>query len=542
MTLKQDAFPAPSKAGVALSIGNARTLGLAAAYLLLGGLTLSPLLWVHIPPLVDYPNHLARMSVLLHDGDGSAIATNYVAHWRLLPNLAIDLVVPALAQIMPLELAGKLFVAVSMSLSVIGTATLHRALHGRVGLWPLCALLFVYNMVLWYGFLNYLFTLGVAILAFSAWIASERWPRFLRIASFAVVSATIFILHLFAFGVYGLLVASYEASKAATSHDTPRDRAIALASVLLQFVPAGLLWLGVEGGPQFTQFGDLSTRLSGLTAAAFFDDGNKTVLDAAVLAVEFLLFPTALLTGALRLVPSMRVPLLAMVIASALMPEWLEGSWAAHIRLPIAFVFVFIASTQFDRSRRVIGACLGAIVLLLLGLRIWAVSENWRDMDARVSELRAALKTVPEGIRLLTVQSPMPASVQRPTGLRRLADSTGAPTFSHLPALAVLDRGAFYTPLFTGWYPIEAGRRNAGMPRIVDGILTPAQLLARLKRPSSAVTAVDVLGETPCCHEWPQHFDFVLWTDFGAPPAALPKELEPRASGSFFHIYRIIRP
>ena len=102
MTLKQDAIPLSSKAGFAMRADTARAFGVAVAYLLLGALTLSPLLWVHIPPLVDYPVHLARMSVLLHDGDGSAIATNYVAHWHLLPNLGMDLVVPVLAQLMPL--------------------------------------------------------------------------------------------------------------------------------------------------------------------------------------------------------------------------------------------------------------------------------------------------------------------------------------------------------------------------------------------------------------------------------------------------------
>ena len=181
-------------------------------------------------------------------------------------------------------------------------------------------------------------------------------------------------------------------------------------------------------------------------------------------------------------------------------------------------------------------------MLLLLGLRIWAVTENWRDMDTRTTELRAALQTIPEGARILTVQSPMPASLARPAGFRRLVDSTGAPTFSHLPALAVLDRGAFYTPLFTGWYPIDASPKNAGMPRILGGILTPAELLERRQAPSLGAMPLDELGEPPCCYDWPKHFDFLLWTDFGSPPPTLPKELKPWASGSFFHIYRVIRP
>jgi hypothetical protein len=544
MSFKQGPSPAIPLLALAprLRIDKLYAHGVLIAYLVLGAFTLSPLLWVHIPPLVDYPVHLARMSVLLHDGDGSAVATNYVAHWHLLPNLGMDLVVPVLAQLMPLELAGKLFVALSMSLAAIGTVTLHRALYGRVGFWPLCALLPVYNVILWYGFLNYLFGLGLALLAFSAWVATEQSPARWRIASFAIVAAIIFVVHLFAFGVYGLLVASYEASRAAAARTTAKGKALLLARALLQFVPSGLMLLGVEGGPLFTQFGDLNARLSALVAPAFFDDGDKTVLDAAIFVVEFVLLPCALLSGALRIRPRMRFPLLAMIVVSALMPEWLKGSWDAHVRLPVALVFVLIASTRFERSRRGFAACFAIIVPALLGLRIWAVTENWRDMDLRVTELRAALQTIPEGARLLTVQSPMPGSWQRPAGFRRFIDSTGAPTFSHLPALAVLDRGAFYTPLFTGWYPIEPSARNAGMQRLLGGILTPAELLERLDQPSPAAPVLDELGEPPCCYDWPEHFDFVLWTDFGSPPASLPNALEPWASGSFFHIYRITRP
>jgi len=94
----------------------------------------------------------------------------------LSPNLAVDLVVPLIAQVLPLEAAGRLFIALTMASLVLGTVALQRALHGRIGLWPLSSLLFVYNSVLYWGFVNFLFTLGLALLSFSAWVASARWP------------------------------------------------------------------------------------------------------------------------------------------------------------------------------------------------------------------------------------------------------------------------------------------------------------------------------------------------------------------------------
>jgi hypothetical protein len=65
-----------------------------AAYTVLVALTLSPLLFTSVPPLVDYPDHLARMWILVHGSE------NYQANWHLLPALAMDLIVPPLAHFM----------------------------------------------------------------------------------------------------------------------------------------------------------------------------------------------------------------------------------------------------------------------------------------------------------------------------------------------------------------------------------------------------------------------------------------------------------
>jgi hypothetical protein len=91
------------RAGIAPDSSGSKVFFNVAAYVL-GAFTLSPLLFVSVPPLVDYPDHLARMWILVYGSE------NYVANWHLLPTLAMDLVVPPLAQILPVEAAGKLFI------------------------------------------------------------------------------------------------------------------------------------------------------------------------------------------------------------------------------------------------------------------------------------------------------------------------------------------------------------------------------------------------------------------------------------------------
>ena len=63
-----------------------------------------------------------------------------------------------------------------------GTVWLNRAATGRWRLWPLLAFLLLYNRIFLWGFLNYLFGIGLALVAAAAWLSLERkrwWVRIL---------------------------------------------------------------------------------------------------------------------------------------------------------------------------------------------------------------------------------------------------------------------------------------------------------------------------------------------------------------------------
>jgi hypothetical protein len=48
-----------------------------APYVALGAVTLSPLLWVRVPLLVDYPSYIARMWILVHGAEIPELARIY---------------------------------------------------------------------------------------------------------------------------------------------------------------------------------------------------------------------------------------------------------------------------------------------------------------------------------------------------------------------------------------------------------------------------------------------------------------------------------
>ncbi len=104
--------------GAAALHSTARAVGASAAGVwwllaaaLLAAVLVLPLLATGIPPLVDYPNHLARFAVLTAAGADPALDRLFTVHWAFYPNLATDLLVPPLARLMPLEAAGRVMVA-----------------------------------------------------------------------------------------------------------------------------------------------------------------------------------------------------------------------------------------------------------------------------------------------------------------------------------------------------------------------------------------------------------------------------------------------
>src|SRR5262245_53234332 len=76
------------------------------SFVLLLAVSALPLLDAKVPPFSDYINHLARCYVILVDGHDPLLAQFYSIKWQLIPNLAMDLIVPPLAHIVDIYTAG----------------------------------------------------------------------------------------------------------------------------------------------------------------------------------------------------------------------------------------------------------------------------------------------------------------------------------------------------------------------------------------------------------------------------------------------------
>ena len=78
-------------------------------------------IWTHpLPPLSDYVNHLARMHVIATLSKNTQLAHFYEIDWQVIPNLTMDLIVPLLARVMNVYLAGQVFIVGMFALIISG--------------------------------------------------------------------------------------------------------------------------------------------------------------------------------------------------------------------------------------------------------------------------------------------------------------------------------------------------------------------------------------------------------------------------------------
>ena len=106
------------------------------------------------------------MHVLATAAKNPLLANFYEIDWQVVPNLTMDLVVPLLARVMNVYLAGQVFIVAIFAI-ISGALMLNRTLIGRSSVLPLFAFPLLYNYVFLVGLMN----------TFSASASrSGRWP------------------------------------------------------------------------------------------------------------------------------------------------------------------------------------------------------------------------------------------------------------------------------------------------------------------------------------------------------------------------------
>jgi hypothetical protein len=486
-------------------------------------LALLPGLSFGIPAaMVDYPNHLARMFVLARDGTAAA-HPYYQAHWAVIPDRAMDLLVPPAGRLIGVETATRLFYLLSQILIVTGAMAIARAVKGSIYVAGFSALMFLYSFPFALGFVNFEFGLGCALwgIACALRVMDRSWP--IRLALHAVFIAGLFAAHLFALGIYGFTVGVHELWRA-RSRRLSLQEAIARLAVLglPALVPAAaLIASGGTVGGHGTQW------YYGLKPLWIVLIMNGYSLIASAIGLALLLG----LVLALRQRKALRFEQSGVWLAAGFaalyfaMPARLFDTSFVDLRVLIAaalilpaFVSVRFPSPAWAKSALMVAA---AVTLLNTGVALGVWLSYRTDYAAALD----SFARLPKGARVLIGHSG--AGDDPP-----LANLAEYPVYE-LPVLAVHYADAFVPNFFTapGKQPISV-RPDLQRLDIPHAGPAPVKLLQRIAAHRAPA------GTPAFLRDWPRDFEF-LYLVGPRTPNPMPDLLEEVSAAPRFVLYRI---
>ncbi|HEX3971490.1 MAG TPA: hypothetical protein VHX19_09205 [Stellaceae bacterium] len=474
---------------------------------------IAPLFVTSVPPLLDYPNHLARMAVLAARGHDADLAQMYAIDWHIVPNLGMDILVPLLAQIMPLTIAAKVFLGLALILPLLGTVALHDAIFEKRSWWPLASALAVYNATLLAGFLNFTVGVGLALLGTAAWIRLRSRPQ-LQIAAGAVIATAIFFMHAFGIGFLVLLIAGFELRE----FWRERNRAALVwrgMKLSLTLLPAVILYFQTRLASDAAATSPLELIKILWWALAKFDPLHKAIGAGADFFTYdtgsdlLILIAVAAAIAALCLARKLAFAwpatiALALMLAYPFVPGVVAGTAWIDTRLPVLAGFLLFAGITPRRLGRRETAVLGLAFAALIVARLGVITLAWQGQNADLADLNAVLTPVKAQDRVLVLTAPPTAAgpASEPVRWRFFVDQ---PSFWHIAAPALIQHKAFYPQLFA-----EAAKQPLRVlppyDKLADDRIGPPQTSLLWDSAQWPATRLKL----PYLANWRQDFDYVL--------------------------------
>lgn len=426
------------------------------------GLVLAaPLLVTDLPPMGDYPNHLARMYVITHIGNDPILARIYEVVWNVVPNLAMDLIVPSLSHLVSLSVAGRLFIALSLLFPLVGVVVLHRAAFGQAGWWPLLAALVAYNGLFFWGFLNFVFGMGLALLAVALWLREPPRGGVLHLAALTALALILFVCHLEALALFAFtagcielcgLHARWRAHRLTLG--TVVARGLRLATPLV--IPVLLLLFAAPIGEDLTHKPLLlqvkeyywatynSWGMGKLAALGMPFASYSPLLDGLAAVAIALLYVVQIRRHGCRLNPGLMLACILLLVAFPFVPSvWMTAA-NLDCRLPV-FAALLAFSGIAPNAPTLVRMRLGVVlVAVLLVVRVGVVGYAWAGSNDALAEFRRVIRPIQPGERVLVVYSKQGGAL--PPWTRRLVYDFEP---GNLAPLLTMDRRAFWPTLFT---------------------------------------------------------------------------------------------
>ena len=511
---------------------------------------LGPFCVTDLPPLTDYPNHLARYWLIGGGVQDSAMSAFFRIDWtNAVTNVGVDRVVALLSPPLSGLVVGHAATVVAAVLPPLGALALCYAVNRRVTALQALIPLAAWSTTFLMGFVNFQIGLGLALLFAS--IDPLVQPRLWRgaVAMRPLLGLILGVDHMFALLFYAVLLAGLAMgpaplTKGRWSEHRARVGRAALAAAWCLIPLAIVAFPGnVMPGAQ-PVIGDLThskipQALPGKLATLFTPLASYNVVqEVGLAAILIALFARLNQRRVLNTHTGLMVAVVGLFALAVLTPgSSPEAAWLDR-RFPIMALLSGLAAVQLRADvgarfeRRLGAACLGLVCLQ----SAW-VGWNWRAARQDQREVRLVLANVPAGAAILPVQH-VPTLSRKwfgPAGRYLLGGAE--PTFRHLAAISVPMRRAFVPMLFSakGLQPLRVRGIWDSVVEHNGGELASVNALIRPRK----------AGEAVYLDGWRDRFDYVLVLNAdmpdGAGPFRPPPELTLVSTTSFAQLWRVIR-
>lgn len=474
-----------------------------------------PLLLVEVPPILDYPNHLARLWILAVGQSDPVVSTFAEARWAILPNLGVDILVPPLIRLLPVHLAGRLMLAGLEVTLFAGCLAYSRALLGYRSGWALGSALIACNGAFLMGFLNFSLGLGLALLFAAHWLRHREHRPGATLAMAIPGAIALFFCHMAGLFFFLLLVGCREFAMAWDRRPVVLVRGLAwrAAFVLPVLVAPAVLYLlspleALDDPPSWSAWSDKVLR------ATFPMFGYNGWLDVAAAAAILGLLGILAVSRRLLVPLPARLALGVLVALYVVAPFTMKGVSYFDTRFAVmAWILVFAGLTPV-RLARWPRQMLALAVALLVVARVGGIAWVWHGYGTELADLRAIMIPIRPADRVLVAAvfpDDAPAYFAQGRQSRWLPD--GSATNGHCSALALIERKAFWPPLFAN--PTQQPVRY--LPPF-DAIADATGAVPSARMLSANDLAEDERMWFPIWDRWWRYFDWVLLED----PAAVP--------------------
>lgn len=501
---------------------------------------LLPLALVAVPPLLDYPNHLARLWLIVQGPLGPPLSDIYAVDWSLaVTNIGIDLLALVLGPSIGADAVGRLSIALALALPVLGAIAFGRVVAGRWHVAMLALPPLAWNLPFALGFLNNQIAAGAA-LAVAALVAASRVAGLARAVLLAASGAAVAVIHPFGAMLLGGLMAALAAGpNLPRRHElwaTTWRAAMGAAPVVLG---VGLLLVLAPARPgadaRFaTSLLDMAytPALKSMAVLSPFIT-YFPIAEAALALVLILAVYLGLRQGWLRAHGGLLVLAVALFVASAVTPSTIGDTGFIDIRPSAMALFVLAAALAPAAvpGRRVVVACaLGA--LALGAVRSAAIHHEWQLASRDLVAVERAIAHLPPGVALMSAEAGPPQM----RGHDRHPWVMGMiPTYWHFPLRAVELRAAFVPTFFAfdGRQPVAVREPW----RIAAAPMHPLPFTAWLRDPDEDMA---VRADYPRIAEWRADFRYLLVINAGfATAQTMPEGLDLVADEGFARLYRV---